>query len=1633
MSTSRIDPILAQLHSEVGNFEKALLELIKSKNKKKARSETLVDINKTNRQLKSTPIAIIGMASLFPEAKNLQEYWDNIMREVDCITEVPSSRWDVDEFYDPDPKAQDKTYCKRGGFIPDIDFNPMEFGLPPNILEFTDVSQLVSLVIAKKAMEDAGYGETRQFDRDQAGVILGAAVGRPLSGPLTARMQYPVWEKVLKNSGLSDEDTRRIVQKIKLAYLDWEENSFPGMLTNVIAGRIANRLDFGGTNCAIDAACASSLSAFKMAVSELSEHRANLMLTGGIDIDNSIVTYLCFSKTPALSKRQESRPFDAESDGMLVGEGVGMLVLKRLEDAERDGDRIYAVIRGIGSSSDGRYKSIYAPRPEGQARALRRAYEEAGFSPATVGLIEAHGTGTAAGDPAEFSALDQVFREADAEQQSIALGSVKSQIGHTKAAAGAASLIKAVLALHHKILPATINITSPNPKLGIQTSPFYLNTRTRPWIRPAGEPPRRAGVSSFGFGGTNFHIVLEEYQAEHQQSYRLHSTIQTLLLTAATPEKLLQHCQTILQTLQSEGGDRDYLAIVNASKHLTLEQNAARLGFVAGSRSEACNLLQISIEQLQKNLTLYGWNHPQGIYYRKSGMVGKVVALFSGQGSQYLEMGRELTLNFPTLREGLGEMDRLMIQDGLTPLSEVVFPVPTFESQSQQDQVAALQRTDYAQPAIGIFSSGLYKLLQQAGFQPDFVAGHSFGELTALWAAGVLGDGDYYRLIKARGQAMATPLGNSDAGGMLAVKGDVSRIEALIQPFPQVTIANLNSPQQVVLAGARSEIAKVQSILQEQGLSAIALPVAAAFHTPLVAHAQKPFAQAVESVTFANPKIPVYTNVTGKQYPPDAPTIQKILKEHLINKVYFRQEIEAIYADGGFCFVEFGPKNVLTNLVKEILADQPHEAIALNANWRKDSDRQLREAAVQLRVVGLPLGDFDPYPLERITPEVSPRAKALNVRLTATNYISEKTRMAFDMALQDGHKVTLAIPEAIVMDRSLEVVSTTDSSRKADLNSKKVLQSTKPAPKEQSQNGHATNGHATNGHARNEPPKDEPLKEQSQNGHSAQTIKAVAQEAVAQKVTQKMVDSVPLDRSAPQHSQPKTTTSKPEPVSIQPPSEPKGLPMSNLPLHYQRILESLESSLTEFSHRQQDILQVHEQYLQQHIDYAQAFLDLTQQQNALFGNSDTVTPQAQTTVAESLERSMTQFHQHHGETLRVHDRTLQHQADHTRSFFEVLHYQYSGLVSGEVASEQPSRHNGAKVLQEKVAVLSDTISASYSQEIATPANITPKAVPPVRQPEAIAQPIAKNGALKVSAAESFKVVTTVESLQQDIPKVVQSTVAKAEVPKVEVPKAEAPKVEVPKVEVPKVEVPKVEVLQQSEPKTDEMAALVDALLEIVSEKTGYPAEMLELDLDMEADLGIDSIKRVEIMGTMQQQFPDYPVANPEDLGELRTLGQIIEQMRQVALVAVPTTTKSDTKSEDTSLPAVNNHTGVLEVESAKVVVTKEVEPTVSDPDNPTLDDLSALVDALLAIVSEKTGYPAEMLELDLDMEADLGIDSIKRVEIMGTMQQQFPDYPVANPEDLGELRTLRQIVEQMKQTGTEKKTIQAPILANSPA
>ena len=1577
MFSAEIQVSLAAFRQDVLNFEKTVVHLIEqamsvtqppTEKSFEASEQTLsgdlnssrssdskTDSNEANSRLSHNPIAIIGMSSIFPGAKDLPSYWNNILREVDCLSDVPASRWDAESYYDSDPLAADKTYCKRGGFIPDIGFDPLEFGLPPNILEATDVSQLLSLVLAREVIKDAGY-DSKAFDRETTGVVLGT-VSRQTSGPLWARLQYPIWEKVLESSGLPQSDREAIIKKIKLAYASWQENSFPGMLSNVVAGRIANRFDFGGLNCTLDAACASSLAALKMAISELVEHRADMMLAGGVDPDNSIFTYLCFSKTPALSRRQTSKPFDVDSDGIMLGEGAGMVVLKRLADAERAGDRIYAVIRGLGTSSDGRAKSIYAPRPTGQLKALRRAYRDADIDPSSVGLLEAHGTGTPAGDVAEFESLKGLFEGSRARAESIALGSVKSQIGHTKTAAGMAGLIKASLALHHKVLPPTINVSKPNPKLNIESSPFYLNTALRPWMQPPGEVPRRAGVSSFGFGGTNFHVVLEEYQSEQAAPYRVNPTPCTLLLAAETTARLLAQCEQMRDELSesiSESISKNVIKerfadFVAASRTRELAASDARVGFVAKDVAEAVSKLKVVISLL-KNSDREAWEHPQGLFFRQHGrdLAGKVVALFSGQGSQYLEMGRSLAVNFPEVRQAYAQMNSVVgtgsagseAMKGTTgdSVGEAVYPPPVFTEAARNEQVEKLRQTEFAQPAIGAFSVGLYRIFCKAGLEASFTAGHSFGEMTALWAAGVLSDDDYGRLVRSRAQAMATP-DTADSGTMLAVKGDAQQLRALMPRLPGVEISNINSPQQLVLAGDKADIAAAERTLSAAGFSPMALPVAAAFHTQRVSYAQKSFGEAVQAAAFKPAKIPVYSNVVGQVYPQAAAGMREILQRQMVCPVEFQQEIENIYAAGGRCFVEFGPKRVLTNFVEEILGDRPYTAVALNASRRKDSDLQLREAAVRLRVEGLLLKDIDPYALPQPVVAKTNRKK-MDVPINGASYISEKTRLAFNRALAEGSAVEIPSrspvpsveqvghfekPSKPVEVNGRVAIASNGHSRR-DFSEEKMGQGGQPAPFENNSNGkQALNGKTAEYKAEYK------LEKQLSGGPTSDDRKP---------------ESIRLDGADSRHSSSKNSFE--QPIEPQPPKEQTARKQTAREQTTEQILHSLERTLSQFSQHQNHISTVHKCYLENHQDYTQAAQALTQQRQSLI--LDRLEKGVDSTVLASSERSLTTFHTHQQETSRTHSQYLKGQISSAEQFFELGQQTYQTLIEGGLVKET-----------EEVLKLVE-VDRKPTELNSKPAEVDLKPSPPEETvvEEPVAEEVAEETATNLSSA------------------------------------------------------------------TEIGSELELALLEIASDKTGYPVEMLELDMDMEADLGIDSLKRVEIVGAFQDRFPNLPQPGMEELAEqeLRTLAQVAGYMR--SLVA---------PSELVGAIASESNRKTEEEDIKKEVNGEKVDEDTEISDEPDYSvSLQEIQTQLLAIVSDKTGYPVEMLELDMDMEADLGIDSLKRVEIVGAFQDRFPNLPQPGMEELAEqeLRTLAQVCDYMQSLGASaKKKLKPPLASRS--
>jgi len=930
------------------------------------------------------PIAIVGVGALFPDSIGSFKFWRNIIEGRDLITDVPETRWLVSDYYEPNYNLlhppRDKTYCKRGGFLPEVPFDCMAYGILPKWLEDTDSSQLLTLIVTDWLLSDIGE-RFSQIERKRVSCILGVTGATELLSTLAGGLQRPIWVKVMREQGFTEDEIERFLDQAAKNYPPGSEATFPGLLNNVVSGRVANRFDLGGTNCTVDAACASSLAALSVAAHELYLGEADLSIVGGVEASMDIGMFMCFTKTPAMSlKRGDCAPFDNDADGTILGEGLALFALRRLADAERDGNPIYAVIRGIGSSSDGSGTAIYAPKPSGQALAMERAYERAGVSPASVELIEAHGTGTKPGDASEFEALRTVFTKADPNRKGwCALGSIKSQIGHTKGAAGAASMFKAMMALNHKVLPPTIKVQKPNESMKIHESPFYLNTKSRPWVHRVGEP-RRAGVSAFGFGGTNFHVVLEEYVGSLRKHRFFAPVSELVLLHAVSAEQLRKEAVRLLELTKDEEGfhfaARQSLLAFKAASPYRLALMARDGAELKASLEQALKIIEASPETAQSS--------PKGWFYGVGQPPGPVAYLFSGQGSQYLEMGAGVAMAFECSRRIWDEAARFVWDDGLS-LHQVVFPPPAFSDAERAVQEERLTRTDWAQPAIGAVSLSQLALLERLGLEPVCMAGHSFGELTALTAAGALTPDALLQAARRRGELMHEASGGD--GGMSAVSIDPDELERLLAEWGSgVVVANRNSSKQAVLSGRLAGLEQAEVKLKEAKIDFRRLPVSTAFHSEVVASATAPFAEFLEDLSFSSPRLPVYSNTYASPYPSDPKAIRATLAAQLAKPVRFRESIEAMYEAGARVFLEVGPGHVLTGLTRDCLGSRPHAAVSLDQKGHDGLSRFL-QALGQLSALGVPL-EFERL-LEGAAMPPDPSAKKpmrMPVMISGANY-----------------------------------------------------------------------------------------------------------------------------------------------------------------------------------------------------------------------------------------------------------------------------------------------------------------------------------------------------------------------------------------------------------------------------------------------------------------------------------------------------------------------------------------------------------------------------------------------------------------------------------------------------------------------
>lgn len=909
---------------------------------------------------RSGAVAIVGMACAFSGAPDVDSYWRNILAKVDATCDPPPQSWDPDVYYDPDFADEDRTYCKRGGYLGEIArFDPLDHGIPP-VAVGGEPDQWLALHIAREALRDAGAAELPEEVRARTGVIFGKGTYLNGGNAIAVQRGLVVGQTLDLIRQLCPETGERALEQLReelqsvLPPLGPE--TVPGLIPNIMVGRIANRLDLMGPAYTVDAACASSLLAVRHGVRDLLAGDSDLVLAGGAQVWMPVATLNLFCRLGALSRREQLRAFDKDADGTLLGEGIGAIVLKRAEDAERDGDRVYALIRGVGISSDGRGMGVMAPRLEGEELALRRAYDDAGVSPASVGLLEAHGTGTRVGDVVEVHALASVFGDRGGELPRCALGTVKSMIGHTIPAAGIAGLIKTALALHHRVLPPTLACEEPNPELELERTPFYINTETRPWIH-GGTEPRRAGVNAFGFGGINAHAVLEEWSEEPSAAHRPDWDSEVCVLEAGSREGLCDAARELAAAIERSPAIATADLAFSLAGELGGTAQPQRLAVVCTSLEDLRRKLDQAVEKLS-DPGCARIRTTSGIYYEAEplGREAKVVFVFPGEGAQYPNMLSEVCLQFPEARAVFDRIDRLYAGHPRGHLlSDWVFPRPAFSEDERRRTEDRLMELDIAVEAVLTANAAVYAVMRRLVRRCDALLGHSSGEHSAAMAAGALDVETDERLAAFchglySSYADAAQRHDVPSAVLLALGGDAASARRIAaEAGGELYLAMDNCPHQTVLVGERDAAARARELAIGEGLMCQQLPYDRAVHTPLFA----PFADDLRA-TFARlpvrrAAIPLWSCTTAAPYPEDPAEIRELLVEHWTRPVRFRETIEALHDDGARVFVEVGPRGNMTSFVQDILRGRPACAAAADVP-RRSGTTQLNHVAGMLCV-----------------------------------------------------------------------------------------------------------------------------------------------------------------------------------------------------------------------------------------------------------------------------------------------------------------------------------------------------------------------------------------------------------------------------------------------------------------------------------------------------------------------------------------------------------------------------------------------------------------------------------------------------------------------------------------------------------
>jgi acyl transferase domain-containing protein/SAM-dependent methyltransferase/acyl carrier protein len=820
--------------------------------------------------LEAEPIAIVGMGCRFPGgARDPDTFFQLLSEGREGITEIPRDRWDIDHYYDPDPAAPGKMNTRWAGLVGQVDqFDPYFFGISPREAVNMDPQQRLLLEVAWEALEDAGIAPDR-LAGSRTGVFIGASTN-----------DYSQLQML-------EGDPFRVDPSFAIG----NANCF-------LAGRLSYLLGFEGPSFVVDTACSSSLVALHLACQSVRRGDSSFALAGGVNLILSPLNTVTTSKQRTMAPDGRCKAFDARADGFVRAEGAGIVALKLLSDALSSGDMIHAIIRGSNINQDGRSNGLTAPNALAQQALLRNALENGGVSPSQVTYIETHGTGTALGDPIEVEALKEVYGQLRPEGGTCALGAVKTNIGHLEAAAGVAGLIKVVLCMERGLIPRNLNFQKLNPNISLEDTPIFIPTENQPW--PAGGSRRLAAVSSFGFSGTNAHVVLEEAPALPALNADRVQPVHLLALSAKAP-KALEELASLYAAHLREHAEIP-LSDVCATAHEGRSHFSHRLSVVAGSNAEMADKLSAIAERQESE----SWHVGQA----SREAAPKIAFLFTGQGAQYVGMGRELYETQPTFRDALSRCDELLRPHLDRPLLSVLYPEPGAPS--------PLDDTAYTQPALFALEYALAELWRSWGIEPSAVIGHSVGECAAACVAGVFSLEDGLRLVAERGRLMQSLPRN---GRMAAIFAGEERVRAVISGLGgAVSIASVNGPEETVISGVSEAVQAALDALSAEGKKTRDLSVSHAFHSACMDPALDALERAAQKVKFSPPRLGLVSNLTG-DFATEEVTRASYWRRHAREGVRFALGIQALSAQKYDLFIEIGPNPALSSIGKRCLPE----------------------------------------------------------------------------------------------------------------------------------------------------------------------------------------------------------------------------------------------------------------------------------------------------------------------------------------------------------------------------------------------------------------------------------------------------------------------------------------------------------------------------------------------------------------------------------------------------------------------------------------------------------------------------------------------------------------------------------------